>query len=431
MKKITVLILASMLALSLAACGENSGTAASSTQTASASVTEEKSAETAEKSEAAATETPEATETAAPEETKEPESTETVTPEATEEPEEPAEPSEEAKAIEATLLPLVEGEYKLEDCMKLGEYKGLEAEYVLEEVTDEKVEEQLATYLTAEAIEDPEALVEEGVTVDIDYEGYMDGEQVDSATGNINTLVIGSGQFIDGFEDGLIGMKVGEEKDLDLRFPDDYWNSEMASKDITFHVTLNAIMKMPEMTDEWAAKVSNSTYSTLAELRDATRAQMEEQAAATAMDDVESNLWNQVFEASEFYQLPKDIVDTAEGRYYENYEYNASQYGMTLKDFLEQGYGITEADFAIYAKQYAQNIAKSQLLRDAIWEAEGLSEEDEKYAEYEQELADMYGVTVEEVYSYFGEDEVKGYCQTYYDVDMIKSYANITGLPEE
>ena len=429
MKKITTLVLAVLLAMSVAACGESA-----STQTASASESAASAvSQTEEKSKAAATETQSATEDAETSEvTEAPSESVTPAPEETEDTEE-EEPvlSEEAMEIEKALLPVVEGEYELSDCIKLGNYKGLEAEYVYTEVTDEEVEETIASYAVAETLDDPEATVEEGVTVDIDYAGYIDGEQVSNATGNINTLVIGSGTFIEGFEEGLIGMKVGEERDLDLRFPDDYWNADMASKDITFHVTLNSISVIPEVTDEWVSELTEGEYTTVEEFRAELKRMLQEQADQSAQDAVESDIWNQVFENCEFYQVPKDVVDSAFQRYYDNYNQYAMQYGVELSDFLTMYYGISTLDFEVYAKQYAENIAKSQLLRDALWEAEGLSTEDESYAKYQQELADTYGISVEELYSYFGEEEVDGYCRTYCDVERVMSYANITGYPED
>ena len=165
-------------------------------------------------------------------------------------------------------IPVVDEEVDPVKCVTLGDYKKLTLEKKVEQVTDDDVQTAIMAE-TAVTMDDPDATVQKGDTADIAYVGKVDGKEFDGGSSDSYNLVIGSGTFIDGFEDGVIGMKTGETKDLNLKFPDSYQSTDLAGKDVVFTVTVNAFTRPAEnidgweLDDAWVAK--NTDYSTVEE----------------------------------------------------------------------------------------------------------------------------------------------------------------------
>lgn len=136
----------------------------------------------------------------------------------------------------------------------IGQYKGLTLDNSVEAVTDDMVDGRVQEELQNKAEEVTEGTVQNGDIVTINYVGTKDGVAFDGGTANNYELTIGSGTFIDGFEDGIIGMKKGQTKDLDLTFPEEYSSEELAGQEVVFKVTLQSFKRAPELTDDWAAK---------------------------------------------------------------------------------------------------------------------------------------------------------------------------------
>ena len=148
-------------------------------------------------------------------------------------------------------------DYKALDYVELGEYKGLTVEVSPTTVTDEEVIKQIRANAGSDILEEvTEGTVEEGDTANIDYEGKLDGEAFDGGTAKDTDLEIGSGTFIPGFEDGLIGVKIGDTVDLPLTFPENY-TEELAGKDVVFTVTVNSVKRMPELTDDLVNQITD------------------------------------------------------------------------------------------------------------------------------------------------------------------------------
>lgn len=168
--------------------------------------------------------------------------------------------SESEAATEAAERP----DYKALDYVKLGDYKGLEVTLASTDVTDEEVEQQVETNLNNndKSEEIKEGTVENGDVANIDYEGKLNGKAFDGGTAKGYDLTIGSGSFIDGFEDGLIGKKIGDTVDLNLTFPKDYSSTDLAGKEVVFTVKINSVKRAPKLTDELAAEISNNEYKT-------------------------------------------------------------------------------------------------------------------------------------------------------------------------
>ena len=237
------------------------------------------------------------------------------------------------------------------------------------------IQYQLSSSATNEEITDRDD-VEEGDIANIDYTGKMDGEEFDGGSATGYDLTIGSGSFIDGFEDGIIGHKVGEEFDLNLTFPEDYSSEDLAGKDVVFTVKVNSISQKvtPELTDEWVASQSIDDVSTVEEYRDYVYDSLLSQAQSTYDSDVQSKVADYVVENSTYPQdPPQEMIDRlveSMKTYYTNY---ATQYGMELDDFLTTFLGADEDDPEAILTENATTSAKELLVMKAIADKEDLN----------------------------------------------------------
>ena len=200
----------------------------------------------------------------------------------------------------------------LENYITLGEYQNLTVEESpVEETTDEDVDayierQMIGNYSPVEVTEDRP--VQENDTVNIDYAGYQDGEAFDGGTAQDQNLRIGSGSYIEGFEDGLIGHRKGETVTLNLTFPEDYEpNPDLAGQPVVFEVTINSISEPPTLTDEWAA--DNTDYDTAQEYWDAQKEALIQERANEYESQVKSDLFQQVMENSQIKDYPEDILN--------------------------------------------------------------------------------------------------------------------------
>lgn len=237
------------------------------------------------------------------------------------------------------------------------------------------VQYQLSSSATTEEITDRDD-VEDGDIVNIDYVGKKDGEEFDGGSATGYDLTIGSGSFIDGFEDGLIGRKVGETVDLDLTFPEDYSNSDLAGQSVVFTVTINKIQQKvtPELTDDWVVSQDISGVSNVEEYNDYVYDQLMQQAQSSYDSDVQSKVAQYMVENSTYTQDPPQkmidrLVESAK-TYYTNY---ATQYGMELDDFLTTFLGADEDDPEQVLTDNATDSAKELLVMKAIADKEGLN----------------------------------------------------------
>lgn len=237
------------------------------------------------------------------------------------------------------------------------------------------VQYQLSNSATTEEITDRDN-VEDGDIVNIDYVGKKDGEEFDGGSATGYDLTIGSGSFIDGFEDGLIGHKVGETVDLDLTFPEDYSNSDLAGQSVVFTVTINKIQQKvtPELTDDWVVSQDISGVSNVEEYNDYVYDQLMQQAQSSYDSDVQSKVAQYMVENSTYTQDPPQkmidrLVESAK-TYYTNY---ATQYGMELDDFLTTFLGADEDDPEQVLTDNATDSAKELLVMKAIADKEGLN----------------------------------------------------------
>lgn len=271
----------------------------------------------------------------------------------------------------------------------IGQYKGLSLDKSVEAVTDDMVDGRIKEELQNKAEEVTEGSVQNGDVVTINYVGTKDGVAFDGGTANNYELTIGSGTFIDGFEDGIIGMKKGQTKDLDLTFPEEYSSEELAGQEVVFKVTLQSFKRAPELTDDWAAK--NTDCKTAEEYRKETRTTLEDEAKTSAQNTLRETAWNTVLSASEVKEYPQDDMDTAKTEFKTLYENYAKQGDMTLEDFVK-AQGISMDDFEEQSSQYAEYKVKQNLIVQGIMDAENMTLEDEKSLSIQDELIKAYNV---------------------------------------
>ena len=271
----------------------------------------------------------------------------------------------------------------------IGQYKGLSLDKTVEAVTDDMVDGRIKEELQNKAEEVTEGSVQNGDVVTINYVGTKDGVAFDGGTANNYELTIGSGTFIDGFEDGIIGMKKGQTKDLDLTFPEEYSSEELAGQEVVFKVTLQSFKRAPELTDDWAAK--NTDCKTAEEYRKEIRTTLEDEAKTSAQNTLRETAWNTVLSASEVKEYPQDDLDTAKTEFKTLYENYAKQGDMTLEDFVK-AQGISMDDFEEQSSQYAEYKVKQNLIVQGIMDEENMTLEDEKSLSIQDELIKAYNV---------------------------------------
>ena len=271
----------------------------------------------------------------------------------------------------------------------IGQYKGLSLDKTVEAVTDDMVDGRIKEELQNKAEEVTEGSVQNGDVVTINYVGTKDGVAFDGGTANNYELTIGSGTFIDGFDDGIIGMKKGQTKDLDLTFPEEYSSEELAGQEVVFKVTLQSFKRAPELTDDWAAK--NTDCKTAEEYRKEIRTTLEDEAKTSAQNTLRETAWNTVLSASEVKEYPQDDLDTAKTEFKTLYENYAKQGDMTLEDFVK-AQGISMDDFEEQSSQYAEYKVKQNLIVQGIMDAENMTLEDEKSLSIQDELIKSYNV---------------------------------------
>lgn len=293
----------------------------------------------------------------------------------------------------AMLLTACEASKGLEtDALKITQYKGVEVDQVEkpEEVSDEDVDTQIQTILDqqAETKEIKDRAVKDGDVTNIDFVGKIDGKAFDGGSAEGYDLTIGSGNFIDGFEDSIIGHKIGDTFDWDGKFPDNYGNADYAGKDVVFTITVNSISErtVPELTDELAAKLSDKA-KTVKEYKAEMKKQMEETQQQNYEAALSGEVWEKVLENTEVKEYPDGEKEKMEEFLRKLYGAEAQQYGMELKEYIETQGGMTEEDFnkQILEPAVEQNV-KSRLATQAIAEKENISLSDEEYEKQLNEL---------------------------------------------
>lgn len=313
-----------------------------------------------------------------------------------------AEAEESGNAYQGNRLVSVED---LSKYLTLGEYKGIELERTVQVVTDEDVELRIQAELEDHREEvGSGGTVQNGDLVTINFVGTKDGVAFDGGTANNYDLVVGQGGMIEGFEDGIIGMKKGETKDVPLTFPEGYSEPSLAGQDVNFQITLQNFRRAPELTEAWVKK--NTESATLDEYRESIRALLEQEAEEFADSSLLSSAWSKVSFASEVIEYPQKDIDNFINQYKKIIEMYASQAGMDLEQFI-QAQGYTEENFEKDCRQYAEYVVKQNMIVQAIMDAEGLSLNDPECLEIQDQLIEENGAAdLAELLDTYGQESV-------------------------
>ena len=315
--------------------------------------------------------------------------------------------------------------------VELGEYAGLtvtkEAKNVNEADVDAEVkrmQDRNGRLLTREGA------AENGDTVDIDFEGFVDGKAFEGGKAEHYSLVLGSGSFIPGFEDQVVGHSAGEEFDVNVKFPEEYGAAELAGKDATFKIKLHEVKykELPALDDDFAKDVSE--YDTLDELKDSIRNNIKTNLDKQAEQKVENDLMDQVI-ANMKADIPDAMVDSRIDELVQDFEYRISQQGLKLADYLKY-MGMNIEQFRAQFKEQADEQVKMRLAMEAIVAKEGITASDEEFEEEVKRIADAYKMEADKVKSIVDAAAVKADLAINKAIDFVKEKANVvTAEPKE
>ncbi len=299
------------------------------------------------------------------------------------------------------------GQYTAEVAVKpevtLGQYKGVSYTPVSQDVTDEEVEEQLTALVNANpTITEVDREAKNGDIVNIDYVGKKDGVAFDGGTASGYDLTLGSQTFIEGFEEGLVGVKAGQKLDLDLTFPEGYPSEDLAGQAVVFEVTVNKVQESveSELNDEFIK--ANTDFATVDEYRKALREDLEEMAGLNAEDQKMAEVLQTVVKSSEV-NVSDQAVQAYYDEQYKSCEDMAQMYGVDTDTIITSFFGMTKEEFEPWLKEMSQEECKIRAVVEAIAQAENLVVEDKD----REELAISNGFeTVEDLIENAGEDMV-------------------------
>lgn len=311
----------------------------------------------------------------------------------------------------------------VEKCVTLGDYKGVTVEKTIQSVTDEDVQNEIDNALANYPVEVDRA-AKEGDTVNIDYVGKIDGEEFDGGSDQGADLKLGSGKFIDGFEDGLIGARKGETRTLNLTFPEDY-TQDLAGKAVEFTVTVNAVKEpLSEPTDQWVAD-NIEGYDNIADYKAGIRSEQEENNEQTAENQVRYAAWTQVIDNCTINEYPETLVEVGKKLYEQQVETYAKYAGMELDAYIESS-GLTQEEYQSNMEEYGKNVAAQALVCQAICDKEGFAIGDDDYQKALQDMLTEYGCTEDELIKTYGQDNVEQSIMLNRVSNLILENANVT-----
>lgn len=310
--------------------------------------------------------------------------------------------------------------------VKLGEYKNLTVAKQDREASEADVDARLADLQKQHAelvVKEEEAV--EGDTVVIDYEGFVGEEAFEGGKGENYSLELGSGSFIPGFEDQLIGKKAGENVDVVVTFPEEYQAEDLAGKEATFKVTVHEVKakELPELDDEFAKDVDDSV-ETLAALREKFLAEIKDSKEEAAKDAVEEAAIRAAVENAEIVELPHVMVHDEVHRAMDEFLNNMQRQGIAPEMYYQLT-GSTEADLHKQFEGEADNRVKTNLVIEAIAKAEGFEATAEEIEAEIKELAESYNMPEAQVRRVLSEDMLK------HDITMKKAVEIITSTAVE
>ena len=336
------------------------------------------------------------------------------------------EPSIDIKSMEKDADWEIIAEVPLKPEVTLGDYKNIEVTKQDRTVTDEDVADELESRRQRAvelALKDDAA--EEGDTVVIDFEGYKDGEKFDGGSAENHSLELGSGQFIPGFEDQLIGAKSGDEKDVEVTFPEEYGAEELAGQDVVFKVVVHEVKekRVPELDDEFAKDVDDEV-ETLDELKDKIRQQLEKSKDRAATEATDDEAIQKAVENAEVPEIPEAMIDEEVDRQFNLFINNLQQQGISKDQYMSM-IGTSEQELRDQFRNEADFNVKTNLVLEAIAKAENIDVTTEDIDAEIKDLAEQYGMEEDRVRGILSEDLLK------HDISLKKSIDLITTTAEE
>ena len=311
--------------------------------------------------------------------------------------------------------------------VKLGKYKEIPLKKIEYKVTDEDVDHEINHMAehNSRIVTVEDRPVKDQDIVTIDFEGFTDGKPFEGGKAENHDLTIGSKTFIPGFEDQIIGMKIGEEKDIKVTFPKDYFSKDLAGKEATFHVVLHAIKEkqLPTIDDEFAKDVSE--FDTLKELKDSIKEKKQKENEERAKHETEDAAIEEVCKNTNI-DIPAGMIDLEIDNIMQNLDQRLSYQGLNLEQYLKM-MGKSEADFRKDYKEQAEKNVKTRLVLDQIDKDEKIKE-DEKYIKDKiEEMAKQYNRKVEDLEK---NEDLKNYLaessKTEQAIDLIVKNAKIS-----
>lgn len=281
----------------------------------------------------------------------------------------------------------------------LGKYKGIELKKVEYNVEEKDIDHEIGHMQerNARLVNVEDRPVEKDDTTVIDFEGFVDGVAFEGGKAENHELVIGSNTFIPGFEDQIIGMKIGEEKDINVTFPEEYFSKDLAGKAAVFKVKLHEIKKkeLPEVDDEFAKDVSE--FDTIKELKASIKEKLEEENKNKAKYETEEEAIKTVCDNTEI-DIPSGMVETETDNMIKDIEQRLMYQGLNFAQYLQM-MGKTEEDMRNEMKEQAERQVKTKLVLEAIVVAEKIEATEEEIKAKLEEMATMYGKDVKELES--------------------------------
>ena len=281
--------------------------------------------------------------------------------------------------------------------VKLGKYKGIELKKVEYNVSDADIEHELGHMQekNARLVSIEDRPVEKGDITVIDFEGFVDGVAFEGGKAQNHELTIGSNTFIPGFEDQIIGMKIDEEKDINVKFPEDYFSENLKGKDAVFKVKLHEIKKkeLPKLDDEFAKDVSE--FDTLKELKESIKQKIDEENKTKAKYEMQDAAVKAVCDAVEI-DIPSGMIETEVDNMVREIEQRLSYQGMKLENYLQM-IGKTNEEFRKEYEEQAKTSVKNRLVIEAIIKAEKIEPDELTVEEKIKEMAEMYGQKEEQL----------------------------------
>lgn len=315
--------------------------------------------------------------------------------------------------------------------VELGQYKGLTAERVTPAVSDDEIKAELDRLADRNSrivtVEDRAAAMND-MTV-IDFEGFANGVAFEGGKGESYTLTLGSGQFIPGFEEQIVGHNTGDEFDVNVTFPAEYQAEELAGKDATFKCKLHEIKakEMPVIDDEFAKDVSE--FDTLDALKEDIKAKALDRKVKIADEDVENQLIEAVVEGMKA-EIPEAMIENRSNESVREFDYRLRSQGMDLETYLKYTQ-TTIDDFKATFRPQSEKQVKMRLALEKIVEIEGLTASDEEIAAEYEKMAASYGIEVEQVKAALPESEIIGSLALNKAIDLVKSSAEIKEVAEK